>query len=459
MIDREILSALISMAIRGGADFADIFVEQRRSFSAELEDEKIERIATGIDRGAGLRVIMNGKTYYAYTNDLSKENLVEIMKTLLRADKAGYEPFTLNALTPQVDFNITLPPDRVSSEKKVSLLVTADKVARGISELIKQVKVIYRDTVQDVVIVNTDREYVQDSRIYTLALVNVVATDGKEIQTGYEPVGGLIGIEIFEDTPIETLAEVAARRAIMMLSARKMPGGRMPVVISSDAGGTMIHEAIGHGLEADLAGQGLSVYTGKLGQKVASEVITVVDDATLPNKRGSFRFDDEGTPSQRTVLVEKGVLVGYLYDRYNAMKEGKHSTGNGRRESYQHRPIPRMTNTFIEPGNTSPEEIIKSVPKGLFVKKMGGGQVNTINGDFVFEVQEGYLIENGKIGEPVRGATITGSGPQVLMSIDMVGSDLGFAIGTCGKDGQGVPVSDAMPTVRVPEMVVGGEAG
>ncbi|RMG72334.1 MAG: TldD/PmbA family protein, partial [Nitrospirae bacterium] len=194
-------------------------------------------------------------------------------------------------------------------------------------------------------------------------------------------------------------------------------------------------------------------------QKVASELVTVVDDATLPNKRGSFSFDDEGVPSQRTILVDRGVLVGYLYDRYNAMKEGKGSTGNGRRESYQHRPIPRMTNTFIAPGETEPEEIVRSVPKGLYVKKMGGGQVNTINGDFVFEVQEGYLIDNGEIGEPVRGATITGNGPDVLMSIDMVGNDLGFAIGTCGKDGQGVPVSDAMPTVRVPEMVVGGEAG
>ncbi len=458
MIDREILSSLISMAKKGGADFADIFVEQRRSFSAELEDEKIERIATGIDRGAGLRVIMKGKTYYAYTNDLSKENLVDIMKTLLRADRAGYSPFTLNALKPQVNFRIVLPPEQVSSEKKVSLLFSADRVARGISEQIKQVKVVYRDTSQHVVIANTDGECVEDRRIYTVAIVNVVATDGKEIQTGYEPAGGLIGFELFDETPIETLAEVAARRAMMMLSARKMPGGRMPVVISSEAGGTMIHEAIGHGLEADLAGQGLSVYTGKLGQKVASELITVVDDATLPNKRGSFRFDDEGTPSQRTVLVEKGVLVGYLYDRYNAMRDAKSSTGNGRRESYQHRPIPRMTNTFIAPGETDPKEIIKSVDRGLFVKKMGGGQVNTINGDFVFEVQEGYLIENGNIGEPVRGATLTGNGPQVLISIDMVGSDLGFAIGTCGKDGQGVPVSDAMPTIRVPEMVVGGEA-
>ncbi|VAX29821.1 TldD protein, part of TldE/TldD proteolytic complex, partial [hydrothermal vent metagenome] len=239
--------------------------------------------------------------------------------------------------------------------------------------------------------------------------------------------------------------------------ARRAPAGRMPVVIASEAGGTMIHEAIGHGLEADLAGQGLSVYSEKLGQNVASSLITVVDDATLPNRRGSFRFDDEATPSQRTVLVDRGVLVAYMYDRLNALKEGKRSTGNGRRESYQHRPIPRMSNTFIAPGSDSPEEIIRSVQQGLLVKKMGGGQVNTVTGDFVFEVQEGYIIKDGLVGEPVRGATLTGNGPQILKSMDMVASDLGFAIGTCGKDAQGVPVSDAMPTVRIPEIVVGGE--
>jgi TldD protein len=219
----------------------------------------------------------------------------------------------------------------------------------------------------------------------------------------------------------------------------------------------MIHEAIGHGLEADLARQGLSVYSGKLGEQVASSVVSVIDDATLPGKRGSFAFDDEGTPSRRNVLVERGVLMGYLYDIHTSMADGAAPTGNGRRESYEHRPIPRMTNTFIAPGEASPDDVVRSVAQGLFVKKMGGGQVNTVTGDFVFEVQEGYLIENGALGEPVRGATLIGSGPEVLQSIDMVGSDLGFSIGTCGKDSQGVPVSDAMPTLKIPEIVVGGE--
>ncbi|MDD1683177.1 MAG: TldD/PmbA family protein, partial [Methanoregula sp.] len=271
------------------------------------------------------------------------------------------------------------------------------------------------------------------------------------------PVGGFAGMELFDRYPLEKAAEIAGKRAVMMLSARKAPAGRMPVVLSSAAGGTMIHEAVGHGLEADLAQTGLSVYSNKIGQRIASPIITVVDDATLEGKRGSFRFDDEGTESERTVLVDNGVLKTFMYDKLTAMKDGARSTGNGRRESYKHRPIPRMTNTMIIPGKSDPDEIVKTTPNGLFVKKMGGGQVNTVNGDFVFEVSEGYLIENGSIGEPVRGATLTGNGPQVLMSIDQVGSDLGFSIGTCGKDGQGSPVSDAQPTLRIPEITVGGD--
>jgi len=266
-----------------------------------------------------------------------------------------------------------------------------------------------------------------------------------------------MGFELFQDNPPNQIAETASRRALMMLGARRAPGGKMPVVLSSDAGGTMIHEASGHGLEADLAQTGMSVYSGRKGEQVASPLITVIDDPTLPLKRGSYGFDDEGVKAQRTTLVEKGILKGYLYDYLTAMKDGTTSTGNGRRESYHSRPLPRMSNTFIAPGQMDPEAILHATRSGLFVKKMGGGQVNTVNGDFVFEVTEGYLIEDGEIGEPVRGATLTGNGPDILKAIDMVGSDLGFGIGTCGKEGQGVPVADAQPTLRIPEIVVGGE--
>jgi TldD protein len=230
----------------------------------------------------------------------------------------------------------------------------------------------------------------------------------------------------------------------------------MMVVLSSEAGGTMIHEAVGHGLESDLAQEGLSIFSGRLGEQIASPLITVIDDPTIPQRRGSYVFDDEGTEAQRTILVEAGILKRYLYDRLAALKDGCRSTGNGRRQSYQYKPIPRMSNTLIAPGVTPPEEIIRSVSRGLLVKKMGGGQVNTVNGDFIFEVTEGYRIEGGEAGPAVRGATLTGNGPRILQQIDMVGSDLGFGVGTCGKDGQGAPVSDAQPTLRIPEIIVGG---
>jgi TldD protein len=325
-----------------------------------------------------------------------------------------------------------------------------------VDKRIRQVRVVYGDGFRRIAVINSLGEWVEEERSGIVFVCQVVSGRDDVIQTGYEPIGGAIGLEIFDENPPEEVAEIAAKRAVMMLGALRAPGGRMPVVLSSEAGGTMIHEAVGHGLEADLALQNLSVYSGKLGERVASPIITVIDDGTIPYKRGSSFYDEEGSPSERTVLVKDGVLKTYMYDRLSAMKAGERSTGNGRRESYHFRPIPRMTNTMIVPGESDPGEIVKSLDKGLLVKKMGGGQVNTVNGDFVFEVTEGYLIERGRVGEPVRGATLTGNGPKVLSMIDMVGTDLGFGIGTCGKDAQGVPVADAQPTLRIPEIVVGG---
>ncbi|MBI2712139.1 MAG: TldD/PmbA family protein [Bdellovibrio sp.] len=253
------------------------------------------------------------------------------------------------------------------------------------------------------------------------------------------------------------LGKMAAQRVGVLLGAKPAPSGTMPVVLASEAGGTMIHEAVGHGLEADLACNGLSVYEGKLGQKVASPLITVMDDGTLAGKRGSYSFDDEGTPAQPSTLIEQGVLKSYMVDRLSALKFDLMATGNGRRESFRHKPIVRMTNTYIAPGKDDPEKILKDTDWGVFVKAMGGGQVNTVTGDFVFAVTEGYLIRNGKLAEPIRGATLVGNGPKVLSIVDRVGNDLGFSTGTCGKDGQGAPVTDAQPTLRIPELTVGGE--
>ncbi|MBI5199491.1 MAG: TldD/PmbA family protein [Nitrospirae bacterium] len=464
------LPKILEKALENGGDYADIFIEVSQPTSVTLEDNKIERFVSGKDMGAGVRVIFGEKTAYAYSNEISEKSLLELASVVNKAVNPvrgktsngvkGYKRnavFNLRKKNPKTDFKIERYPLDIDTDKKAEIAIRANRVARAIDKRVRQVIATYGDRIQQVWIANSEGDLVEDLRVYTLATVHVVTADGDIIQTGYEPIGGLIGFEIFDSFPIENVAEIATKRALMMLEAKRAPGGLMPVVISSDAGGTMIHEAIGHGLEADLAQQGLSVYSNKIGETIASSMITVVDDATLPNKRGSFRFDDEGVESERTVLVKNGVLKNYMYDRLTAMKDGKRSTGNGRRESYHKRPIPRMTNTLIEPGEKEPSEILRSVDKGLFVKKMGGGQVNTVNGDFVFEVNECYLIENGKIGDPVRGATLTGNGPKILKMIDMIGNDLGFSIGTCGKDGQGVPVSDAMPTLRIPEIIVGGK--
>lgn len=453
-------TALFKRALRNGGDFADIFVERSTPLSIVCEDDRIENVLSGLDAGAGIRLVFSGRSAYAYTNELSQSSLEQLADAVSQAGSGGERDSVVIDLTkkrPQHDFVIKKDPSAAGTDGKVGIVRSANAAARSVDLRIRQVTISYRENRQAVLTANSDGFIAEDERIYLTALAHVVAMDGGVIQTGYEAIGGLIGMELFDLTPLEGAALIAARRAVMMLGARKAPAGRMPVVLSSEAGGTMIHEAVGHGLEADLAQSGLSVYSGKIGTRIASPLITVVDDATIPNCRGSFRFDDEGTEAQRTVLVESGILKTYMYDRITASKDGRSSTGNGRRESYKHRPIPRMTNTMIAPGLSEPDEILSTTPNGLFVKKMGGGQVNTVNGDFVFEVSEGYIIENGVLGEPVRGATLVGNGPQVLMSIDMVGNDLGFSIGTCGKDGQGAPVSDAQPTLRIPEITVGGE--
>ncbi len=450
---------VLRAALKNGGEFADIYVEDTHNTSVVCEENRIEKVITGRDRGCGIRVISNLKTYYAYTNDLTEKGLLELASVVSGGVREGGAAGDIGPVRKETapGFGIRELQASAPLDAKISLVKKANETAWKLDKRIVQARVVYGDGTRKLAMINSLGQWVEEDRTGVIFICNAVSREGDNVQTGYEPLGGATGLEIFDETPPEAVAETAVRRALMMLAARRAPGGTMSVVLSSEAGGTMIHEAVGHGLEADLALQNLSVYSGKLGEKVASPLITVLDDATIPYKRGSFFYDDEGTPAEKTVLVENGVLKSYMYDRLSAMKDGRASTGNGRRESYHHRPIPRMTNTMIAPGKSDPGEIIKSIDKGLFVKKMGGGQVNTVNGDFVFEVSEGYMIEGGEIGPPVRGATLTGNGPEVLKGIDMVGKDLGFGIGTCGKDGQGVPVADAQPTLRIPEIVVGGE--
>jgi TldD protein len=460
MIVEVDFSKVLTRALEQGGEFAELFLEETSTSSIVCEDNRIERIIAGTDTGVGLRVIFGHKTSYGYCNAFSEKSLLELASSVSSAvtEKAEAATIGLPAEPSSSGLEVRVLPDSVPISQKVSMVGRADERARSRDRRVRQVKVVYRDFNQRVTVANSEGVLVEDNRIGTLFFVQVVSVEDGITQTGYEPVGGSIGFELFEVYPPEQVADIATNRSLLMLGASEAPMGRMSVVLSSEAGGTMIHEAIGHGLEADLVQQDLSVYARRVGKKVASPLITVVDDSTLPQKRGSFCFDDEGIPAQKTVLVDKGVLHGYLFDRLTARKDGVQSTGNGRRESYRYKPIPRMTNTLIAPGSSNPEDIIRSVHKGLFVKKMGGGQVDTVNGNFVFEVSEGYLIANGRVGDPVRGATLTGNGPEILKQIDMVGDDLGFTIGTCGKEGQGVPVASGQPTLRIPEIVVGGKA-
>lgn len=456
-LDPNLMQEVIAALLSSGGEFADLFFQDVTASHLEAESGRVERVSTVREAGAGLRLIREGVTHFATAVDLTPRHLLDLAMDLASgAGATGDRP----GITFQQQAGGSLPPGEdpsgISLDEKSRLVMRAIESLENFDRRLVQVKSVYRDSSALVRIANSDGLLGEDVRRYGVFLVQAVASDGERLQVGYEPVGGIGGYGVFRQVNPEEVGLTAAKRALTMLEAPEAPSGKMTVILSSEAGGTMVHEAVGHGLEADLSGQGLSVYTGKLGEKVASSLITVVDDPTLAGKRGSYNMDDEGTPGSKTVLVEKGVLVRYMNDRLSALRDGSPLTGNGRRQSFRYWPIPRMSNTIIEPGDQDPGEILRSVDHGLFVRKMGGGQVNPVTGDFVFEVSEGNLIRGGEVAEAVRGATLAGNGPEVLKSVDMLGNDLGFGIGTCGKEGQGVPVGDAQPTLRIPDMVVGG---
>jgi TldD protein len=455
MLSKDNLDELIKTALRNGGDFAEVFIEESRGTSITCEDNKIEKITSGIEAGAGIRVICGKETSYIASSNTTFESLRKAALTI--SDSISYEKTKINTeLNPKIgNISVKQRPNQVSTDEKRGMVELLNKTARSYGSNIKQVMVRYSDSNQAVTIVNSDGTYVEDNRIRTRYYINVIAEKNGVLQTGYEAPGGAVGFELFEQHPPEESARQATERALRMLDAPHAPAGKMMVVMHADAGGTLIHEACGHALEADFIMKGTSIFGNNIGKKVASDLVTVIDDTTMPGKFGTYAFDDEGTPAQKTVLIENGILKGFLSDRYNADLLKIPRSGNGRRQDYKHKPIPRMTNTIIAPGTMDPDEIIASVNNGLLVKRMGGGQVDVTNGDFVFEITEGYLIENGKIKNPVRGAILTGNGPKVLEIIDMVGSDLGFQTGVCGKFDH-APVSDAQPTIRIPEIIVGG---
>jgi len=457
-LKREYIDDVLELALSGGSYFAELFIEQRKSFFFLLEDGRVEKISSGTDSGFGIRIINSGVTSYGYSNIITGEEMIKVARGLLESGRRAAGSYTpAGKIVYGGDDGIEMPAGDIPAGRKLQLAFEADREARNTSAEISQVSVSYGDSAQEAGIYNSEGVAVRDLRRHIFFNVRSVAASGSGTQSASRSVGGHHGFEYLDNRMASRMGRETAESAVRILHAPRIKGGSMPVVIGSEAGGTMVHEAIGHGLEGDSACRGQSIYSSRVGEKVASGLVTVVDDSTLAGKRGSYSFDDEGTPSCRTVLVEGGILKGFIHSLESARRMETASTGNGRRQSFRYRPIVRMSNTLIEPGNHNPEEIISSVESGMYVKRMGGGQVDTSSGDFVFRVNEGYRIEKGRITDPVRGATLIGNGPEILSQIDMVGSDLGFDIGTCGKDGQQVPVSDAQPTIRVPSITVGGE--
>ena len=354
---------------------------------------------------------------------------------------------------------MTQPPETVDKARKVEMLERADDAARARGSAISQVGAAYSDTRRRILVANSDGLLTTDDQVRTRLFVQCVAVGDTGRQTGTEAPGRSIGFEFFDEFEPEAVARIAADRALAMLRARPAPSGPMAVVLRRGAGAVLFHEAGGHGLEADHVVRDASVFRGCVDDQVASPLVTLVDEGSYPREWGTFAIDDEGTPARRNVLIEQGVLTDFMWDLIRARKEGRASSGNGRRESYQHLPMVRMTNTFLEPGADDPDDIVAGTPSGLYCAALGGGQVNPATGDFVFGVTEAYLIENGRITEPVRAAQLVGNGPEALRRIDAVGNDFDTWAGTCGKDGQGVPVSSGQPTLRVAELTVGGTAG
>jgi TldD protein len=450
---------VLGAALRRGGEFAEVFVEDRKATGLSLDDRKVEELSSGHDRGAGIRVVVGETTGFAHTADLSERGLLAAAEAAAAVAREGGGGTRTVALTEQrvaTLTGITSPPTDISKAQKVELLFRADDIARSKSSSIMQVSAGYGASRRLTQIANSDGLLGGDDRVRTRFSVSCVAAGDAGMQTGHETLALTLGFEMFERRSVEEVAEEAARRAVSKLQARPAPSGVVPVVLQRGSGGVLFHEACGHGLEADHIVKNTSVYAGRFGDLVASPIVTLVDDGTVGPEWGCMTIDDEGRPAQRNVLIRDGVLTGYMWDFLRARKEGRPSSGNGRREGFRHLPMVRMTNTFLLPGSDDPDEIVAQTAHGVYVAHLGGGQVNTATGDFTFGMTEAYLIENGEITEPLRDANLIGNGPDVLSKIDAIGSDFDMSPGTCGKDGQSVPVGCGQPTLRVTGVTIGG---
>ncbi len=458
MLDRELAEEVLRAARRRGGSFAELFVEERSSTSVRLDDGKVEELTTGLDRGAGVRVAQGTSYGYAYSNRLDRAALLEAAEAASAALREGSsgEVIDLSTIEGAGTNRVERPAGDVAAAQKVAWLRELDDTARAHSPEVVQVVGVYGDSLQRRLIATSDGRWVEEDRPRIRLVAQVVAKRGDNIQTGFHGPAACAGVEFLDTHGPSATAEVAARRAVTMLDSIPAPAGEMTVVLAPGMGGVLFHEAVGHPLESDAVDKEASIYRGLVGQRCASELINGVDDATVHNGWGSYDFDDEGTRSQRTVLFTDGVLHGFLYDRLRAEKEAVASSGNGRRESYAHPPVPRMTNTYILNGSSSPHDVLSSTPNGVYVTSLGGGQVNPASGDFVFGVSEGFLIEDGEPTTPVRGANLIGRAIDVMSAVDAVADDFDTWEGVCGKDGQSAPVGSGSPTLRISRITVGG---
>lgn len=461
-IDKATISLVLARAMSTGADFAEIYAEDALSNRISLIDRRIENVDSGRFFGVGLRLYKGLNSVYVYSNNASKDGLLALANdaaaAMGRQKKEGNKGIDFVLSTAHNPHMIKVYPNGVVASKKIPALKSLDSIARAFSDKITQVGANFSDGEKNVLIANSEGLYSIDKRVRTRIGLSAIAESGAEKQMGYESVGQHMGFEMLDElVDLEQLANNAANTAITMLGAPYAPAGNMPVVIENGNGGTIFHEACGHSLEATSVARGLSEMTGKLGQKIASDIVTAYDDGTVPNAYGSQVYDDEGEPTRKNLLIENGVLKNYMIDRLNSRRMGMPLTGNARRESYTYAPTSRMTNTYIANGESSPEELIKNTSYGLYAKKIGGGSVHPATGEFNFAVNEGYIIKNGSIDRPVRGASLIGKGSEVLMKIDMIANNLEHSPGVCGSVSGGVPVTVGQPTIRVSDLLVGGK--
>lgn len=458
MLEKHIVEKIIDIALSTGGDFTEVFVEKKNSSNLFMIDGKIESSISGRDFGVGIRIFKGVFSVYGYTNDVTEENLIATTKKIAKSIEGTKEDITINLIKQDIENinKIKIFPESIKKSEKIDLMRIASHSAKNYDPLISQTRVSLGDVKQNILIANSEGLWVTDERVRGRISIESIASDGNDMQTGRVSPGASAGFEFFKSLDIENEAREASRIAKTMLFANYSPSGKFPVVINNKFGGVIFHEACGHGLEASSVAKGNSIFAGKVGELIASPLVSAVDDGTIPNEWGSLTIDDEGHKTQRNLLIENGILKGYLVDKLNGRRMGMESTGSGRRESYRYAPTSRMTNTFILNGNSSFEEIIKNTEYGIFAKNMGGGSVNPTTGDFNFAVMEGYIIRNGEIKEPIRGATLIGNGGEVLKKIDMVGDNLGYGQGMCGSSSGSIPTNVGQPVLRVSEITVGG---